>query len=237
MKYFLTIFLFTWGLFCLNAVDDAEKTTETKSRKIPSDVQLLIDRIEKLTEDEAFTHLDRAIKMGNKTRMKVILYVHPKLKNRQDTFGRTPLYNVVFAEHKDLVKYLLNKRANFATPNVDGDTPLHRAAAGGSIEILKLLMEKGALYYTKNKKGRTALSNAALNGEVEAATLLLKAGDRINRQDKYGDTPLHLAALKGYRKMVKFLLDKEADFTIKNKKGQIPADIAKNAAVKRLLTR
>ncbi len=238
MKYFLTIFIFAFGIISLFSEDETEQSTETKApeaRKIPPKIQIMIDRIKQLSEDEAFEDLDRTIKMGNKIRMQVLLHVYPQLKNRKDTFGRTPLYNAVFAEHPELVKFLLNKRANFATPNVDGDTPLHRAAAGGSSEIIKLLIGKGALYYTKNKKGRTALFNAAINGEIEAATLLLKAGDNVNRLDKYGDTPLHFAALKGNTEMVKFLLENKADLKIKNKKGKTPADIAKIADIKKLL--
>ena len=239
MKYFLLLFLFLWGgtFLCMGGdgvVADGNGASDVQ--KIPPEVQIIIDRIKKLSEDEAFADMDRTIKMGNKMRLQVLLYVYPKLKNRQDTFGRTPLYNAVFAGHLELVKYLLNKRANVSIPDVYGDTPLHRAAADGSSDILDLLMKSGALYYAKNKKGRTPLFNAALHGEVEAAKLLLKAGDRINRQDKYGDTPLHLAAFKGDSTMVKFLLANHADRTKGNNKGQTPVNLAKNAEIKKLLT-
>lgn len=240
MRYFLSIFLCIWGGVFLCIAEDSGAVANTSNkevRKIPPELQIMIDRIKKLSEDEAFADMDRTIKMGNKSRLQVLLYVYPKLKNRQDTFGRTPLYNAVFAEQLELVKYLLSKRADFTTPDIDGDTPLHRAASDGSSDIIELLMKYGAHYYSKNKKERTPLFNAALHGEIEAARLLLKAGDRINRQDKYGDTPLHLAALKGSSKMVKFLLDNHADLTKKNKKGQTPADVARNAEIKKLLTK
>jgi len=210
----------------------AQKDGETK--KIPAEIQELIDSIKQLSEDEAFQDMDRTVKMGNKTRLKVTLYVYPSLLNRQDKFGRTPLYNAVFAEQNELVKYLLSKKAKVAIPDVNGDTPLHRAASEGSKEIVENLLKWGALYYTKNKKGRTPLFNAALQGETEAAEVLLAAGDKISRQDKYGDTPLHLASLKGNGDMVKFLLENRADYTIKNKKGKTPEDVAKNASVKKL---
>lgn len=239
MKYFLSFLLFIAGglYICLGGESRvaADGQGSDDVRKIPPEVQVIIDRIKKLSEDEAFEDMDRTIKMGNKTRLQVLLYVYPSLKNRQDPFGRTPLYNAVFAGHLDLVKYLLAKRANFAIADVDGDTPLHRAAADGYTDIMEILMKYGAHYYSRNKKGRTPLFNAALNGEVDAAKLLLKEGDRINRQDKYGDTPLHLAAFKGSVKMVKFLLENGADTTKKNIKGQTPYDLARNPEVKKLL--
>lgn len=241
MKYFYIIAAFLFFLITPSsfAEDGGEKAADVKVKKvtkIPPELQDLIDRIKQLSEDEAFDDMDRTIKMGNKTRLKVTLYIYPKLLNRQDTFGRTPLYNAVYAEQLDLVTYLLSKRAKVAIANVDGDTPLHRAAADGSKEILQLLLKRGALYYAKNKKGRTPLFNAALHGEVEVAEVLLGVGDRVNRQDKYGDTPLHLASSKGKDKMVKFLLSNGADFTIKNKRGKTPSDLAKNAKTKQLFS-
>ena len=239
MKYFLALLLFFTGSFyiSLGAEDNAgaDPKKADRGREIPPEIKLMIERIKKLSEDEAFADMDRTIKMGNKTRLQVILYVYPTLKNRQDTFGRTPLYNSVFAGHLDLVKYLLAKHANLAIPDVYGDTPLHRAAADGYTDIMGILMKCGAHYYAKNKKGRTPLFNAALNDEVEAARLLLKAGDRINRQDKNGDTPLHLAALNGSEKMVKFLLKNHADSTRKNIKGKTPYDMAQDPEIKKLL--
>jgi ankyrin repeat protein len=221
---------FLYGAESENKVSEG-KTAEKK--KIPPELQELIDRIKKLDEKEAFADMDRSIRMGNKRRLKVTLYIYPVLLNKQDTFGRTPLYNAVYAGQLELVSYLLNKHAKIATADVDGDTPLHRAAADGSLEILKLLLKRGAKYYVKNKKGRTPLFNAALHGEVESAKALITAGDKINRQDKYGDTPLHLAALKGKGEMVKFLLSQRADFTIKNKRGKVASELAKNAEVKK----
>jgi len=241
VKYFN--FLIILGLFFLIPFSYAEESKENSSedqakekRKIPPELQKLIDRIKKLSEEEAFEDMDRTIKMGNKTRLKVTLYIYPALLNRQDTFGRTPLYNATYAEQLDLVTYLLSKHAKVAIADVDGDTPLHRAAADGSVKILKQLLKRGALYYAKNKKGRTPLFNAALHGEVEVAKVLLDIGDRINRQDKYGDTPLHLASLKGKGKMVEFLLGQSADFSIRNKKGKVAADLAKKPSVKKLFT-
>jgi ankyrin repeat protein len=228
----LIILILTSFLFCslsVSAQDKAEK-------KIPPEIQELIDSIKQLSEDDAFEDMDRSIKMGNKNRLKVTLYVYPDLLNKQDEFGRTPLYNAVFAGKLELVKYLLSKRAKVTIPDVNGDTPLHRAAAEGPKEIVENLLKWKALYYTKNKKGRTPLFNAALQGETATAEVLLEAGDKINRVDKYGDTPLHLASLKGKGEMVTFLLEKGADYTIKNKKGKTPEDVAKNDKVKRVFS-
>ncbi len=242
MKYLITVIflIFLCQSHFIKAGDDDKTVKEKKeesSEGISPEIQELITRIKKLTESQAFKEMGRTITKGNKLRLKVILHVYPAFLNKQDKFGCTPLYNAVFAQQKELVKYLLNKRAKVSIVNVDGDTPLHRAAAEGIKEIIEVLIQKGAFYYTKNKKGRTPLFSAALQGEVEAAEILLEKGDRVNRQDKLGDTPLHLAALKGKEKMVKFLLQNGADSSIKNKKDKTPADLAKNDEVTKLLNK
>ena len=237
-KFFIFIYI-SFGLLCsacepLSAADDNKNSSKAK---ITPEMQKIIDQMKKLSDDEAFADMDRTIKMGNKTRLMITLYVHPKLLNRQDKFGRTPLYNAVFAQHEDIVRYLLAKHADLGIKDVLGYSVLHRAAAGGSKPIVELLLKCGAKYYVKDKKKRTPLFNAALQGRVEAAEVLLDAGDKINRQDANGDTPLHLAALKGKKMMVEFLLKKGADISIENKKGEKPADVAKTAEIKALLTK
>ena len=196
---------------------------------VPDDVREMILRVRKLDEKSAYKELIRAIRSGNKQRLKVILFVFPKFFNKPDVFGRTPLFNAVFASKPEIVKYLLSKGANVLKSDVDDNSPLHRAAANGDVEIMKMLAAKGANVYAMNKKGRTPLFAAALHGELKAIAFLLSQQASVNRCDKNGDTPLHLAAFVGDVNTVKFLLAHGADKSIKNKKGKTPADVAEKS--------
>ena len=237
--WMLFIFLIFVFFLDVKAEDsgDVDENGKKKVCKISPEIQKEIDEIKKLSEDEAFAELDRSVKMGNKTRLMVTLYVYPKLLNRKDRFGRTPLYNAVFAQKEDIVHYLLSKRASVSTPDAFADTPLHRAAAGSSAKIVEMLLKYGAHFYTKNKKGRTPIFNAASQGRIEIAKVLLDAGDNVHRKDSKGDTPLHLAAFKGKTKMVKFLLQHGADADAKNKKGKTPAELTRSPEIREMLKR
>ncbi len=202
---------------------------------VPGDIRKMILRVRQLNEKEGYKELLRAIRSGNKKRVMVVLFVFPKFFNKPDIFGRTPLYNAVFASQPEIVKYLLSKGANVLKADVDGNSPLHRAAANGDVDIMKMLVEKGANVFAINKKKRTPLFAAVRSGEPKAMEYLLSQQAGINRGDKNGDTPLHVATILGDAKAVKFLLNHGADKSIKNNNGKTPADLAGTPEIKGLL--
>ena len=222
-------------LFAEEAEPD-DKTEENKTdQKIPPEYEKLIAEIKMLNEQEAFAELERTINAGNKDRLKVILYLFPQLLNKQDKFQRTPLFNAAYANKFELVKYLVSKKANISTPDVNGDTPLHVAASEGLKPIVEYLIQKGALIYTQNKKGETPLYKAVSMGELEVVSYLISKGAGVDVQDKKGNTTLHRAAYKGHEDMVKFLIQAGARKTAVNKNGQTPADVTKNENIRKML--
>jgi ankyrin repeat protein len=241
-KILIIMILSTGIIFPAFSADD-EKTSakkpviseKTSSKTIPPEYVKMIAEIKMLSEDEAFDEMERAINTKNKKRLKVILYSFPKLLNRQDKFKRTPLYNAVYANNLDLVKYLISKKADIKKPDANGDTPLHVAAGKGCKDIVEYLIKKGAFISCTNKKGETPLFKAASQGAVEVAAFLIEKGVRVNGTDKKGNTPLHRAAYKGQKKMVEFLLQSGAKKSATNKRDQTPADLAKNNNIKKML--
>ena len=211
------------------------------ARPIPAGVSAktrqLISRMRKLDSDEAYDELLRSIKNGNKTHVKVILYLHPEFKNKRDAFGRTPFFNAVFAENFSIIKYLARVRAKLSVPDMNGATPLHCAAGEGADKIVEFLLEHGLLHYEENKKGQTPIFSAAFRGRISVVKVLLERGDRVNRQDKKGNTPLHLAALHGEKAMVKLLLSHRADPHAQNYKGFTPIDVARTPEITKILKR
>ena len=61
----------------------------------------------------------------------------------------------------EVVKLLIEKGADFKSPDKDGKTPLHWAAYSGKLEVVKLLIEKGADFKSPDKDGKTPLHWAA----------------------------------------------------------------------------
>ncbi|MBN2159252.1 MAG: ankyrin repeat domain-containing protein [Spirochaetes bacterium] len=106
--------------------------------------------------------------------------------NRHDKYGWTPLSWAVYYNYPDMVKYLLEQKAD---PNVktsygygaiySGSTPLIIAAYYGYEEIVDLLLKSGANVDEVNCQGDNAYELAKKNGFIAVMYLLSK--DRGNR--------------------------------------------------------
>src|SRR5277367_3471576 len=84
----------------------------------------------------------------------------------------TPLNWAAGNGHVEVVKLLLNARANIEAANKYGQTPLHRAAWDGHVEVVKLLLNARANIEAADKGGRSALSIAQEKGHEEVVMIL-----------------------------------------------------------------
>jgi ankyrin repeat protein len=193
------------------------------------------DNASQLTAGQAFAEFDRAVRMGDVQRSRELLEEFPKLLDKPDRFGRSPLFNAIHAGQAEIIALLLDKDASVTLANADGDTPLHRAAQSGDLPTVKLLFQRNAFVDTRNRRGETPLFKAASEGAVPVAEYLISRGGVVNRSDLFDNTPLHRAALKGHLEMVKLLLRYKADPAAKNVDGQTPADLARKPEIKALL--
>ncbi|HBC89617.1 MAG TPA: hypothetical protein DCZ94_21985 [Lentisphaeria bacterium] len=241
MKTYLSILMMLISAVFLTAQDNAPaERTETVKKEAPAAAKEPENKSDSpviaqgLSDDEALDELTKAIRIGNSERTAAILDTYPKVLNKKDKFGHTPLYNAIFANQYLVVEVLLKKKADIKLVNVNGDAPIHRAAQTGNVKILELLLKSGSSVWTANAKGESPLAKAASAGQLDAVKFLLKNNAEINTGDAKGDTPLHKAAIKGEADIVKFLLENRADSSIKNKEGQKAVDLAKSPEVKDL---
>lgn len=66
-------------------------------------------------------------------------------------------------QRKDVVKYLIDKGANLALRDNNGDTPLSMAIRNCNLETTRYLVERGANFNIKDIKGRNLLCIAAIS--------------------------------------------------------------------------
>jgi uncharacterized protein len=89
----------------------------------------------------------------------------------------TPLIFAITAEEIEMVKMLLDKKADVNAPEAkSGVTPLMFAVTYKNVAITKLLLDKGADVNRKNKDGATALMVATNQKDAEMVKLLKSAG-------------------------------------------------------------
>lgn len=129
--------------------------------------------------------------------------------------GWTALMYACSCGHHEIVKYLLEKKAN---PNFSKDsfTPLMAVCASNQdetnlVNCVQLLIGHEADVNAQERHLTTPLMFASREGHVEVVKELLKHNVELNIHDNRGRTALHWAASYGYGQIVRLLLCKGAD--------------------------
>ena len=138
--------------------------------------------------------------------------------------GGSDVADAVMRGKKDILRSLLQQKADVNAPQVDGTTALHWAVRADDLEAADLLLNAGAKVTVANREGATPMQLAALNGNAALIERLLKAGADANAPlSSFGDTALMMAARTGKPDAVKVLLDTGAKVDAKETWGDTTA--------------
>jgi ankyrin repeat protein len=123
----------------------------------------------------------------------------------------TPLADAVKAGQHDVVRALIQQKADVNAPEADGTTALHWAARADDLEMVQLLLRAGARADAANRNRITPLSLAALSGSRAVVEALVEAGAGVNTRLPQGQTALMMAARGGNAAVVESLLSRGAE--------------------------
>lgn len=124
----------------------------------------------------------------------------------------TPLMEAAQEGHMDLVKFLLENRANVHAQTQTGDTALTYASENGHTDVAEVLLSYHAELEHESEGGRTPLMKACRAGHICTVKYLIGKGADVNRQTTNNDhTPLSLACAGGHQAVVELLLKSDAD--------------------------
>jgi len=111
----------------------------------------------------------------------------------RDKHGRTPLHLVAalfFLE--DVMRLLLDRKADPNTRDDEGLTPLHFAVGDAREEISRMLISAGADVNATDIRGRPPLHHIPFRNDVhELTVMLLEKGANPRLTDRLGRTALH----------------------------------------------
>jgi ankyrin repeat domain-containing protein 50 len=139
------------------------------------------------------------------------LLLGENISEKYDLEGNSALHYVAQFGHNDIVRMLLDAKANPKAKNLERYTALERATSAGHLSTMALLIESGADVNGNGDSSTNALHIAASNGSYLATRLLLSKGADIHAKGgRYGNA-LQAAAYTGDESVVKLLLDKGAD--------------------------
>lgn len=159
--------------------------------------------------------------------------------NDKDTnrIGMTPLMVAITNQRIEIVKLLLDNKADVNAKDSFGRTALIYAVNGKSyeyvtgaethtttspsVEIVKLLIDRGAdVNFVEPTTGMNMLFVAVYNNKTpEILKMLIAKGVDVKAKDKKGKTVLMAAADSGMVDMAKILIDSGADLNAKDQAG------------------
>jgi len=137
--------------------------------------------------------------------------------NARNWQGKTPLifaiellWSSVSEKRMEIIKLLLQAKANPDIKDSDGITALRYAVSLHNTNIVKLLLEADANPDIQDSEGNTALIIASLWGQQDIVTLLLNAHANPNIMNSYNETALSIAASRRNFEIIKKLLHADA---------------------------
>ena len=121
------------------------------------------------------TELHRAVLAADVTATKTLLEDCHAVDPIEE-HGFTPLHKasaLVKSERPELVRLLLDHRADACLGDHEGYTPLHWASALGHSNVVDLLLEAGASVNQRSGSGESALHRASRFGQLECARKMI----------------------------------------------------------------
>lgn len=199
--------------------------TTTKNTCV--DLNFYVEHKDEETFLSDFSHAKQEETFFNATKI-----TESRLK-RQDDANASWLMIAAEQGRYELVKKLLQEKADINHKKDNGRSALHYACQNGYIEIVKTLIEAGANINTGDNTGLTPLHLAAQFAyDEDIIQTLIDAGADIHAGNSQGITALHLAASSGHENTIKTLMDAGANINAGAKGGVTALHLASKAGHK-----
>ena len=107
--------------------------------------------------------------------LKVVEYLVGELKcdvNSKDDQDITPLHNAAQEGHLEIVRYLVEKKAEIVCYDTSGNTPLHLAARKNHLDVVKFLTGKVKNYPFKENNLQQTPLHMALQSHSDSISAL-----------------------------------------------------------------
>ena len=189
----------------------------------------------KLEDKVLYKDLFKSCERGDIERVKFLVEAYSPDIEKKDKKGNTPLLISSSSGHLEIVKYLLNKKANINIQDKLGNTPLNLSLQRGHLNIAKFLLENKVNVELHNKSNSNPLLTASANGYFDIIKILLTFKPNLNHIDDLGNNALHYSILGGHDDISILLLENRINFKTKNKAGKSAIALASQSGVFELL--
>ncbi|KTC99374.1 ankyrin repeat domain-containing protein [Legionella erythra] len=127
--------------------------------------------------------------------------------NQPILYDATLLWIACQNGHLDVVKALINARADVKAYTNDGSTPLHIACQNGHLDVVKtLITARAQVNLARTDDGATPLWIACYNGHLDVVKTLITARADVNQAlTTTGITPHDIARKRGHTEIARLL--------------------------------
>jgi ankyrin repeat protein len=186
-------------------------------------------RAEKPSPPEG-TPLHYAAVCGLQGIAKFLTVGHGVIDSRDFHDDLTPLHVASSYGYLEVVRILVEQRADMAAQDNHQKAPLHAASGEGHVDVVRFLVEHGADATALDMNGWIPLHWASLCGHVEVARFFVEHGVDPTTRGYDGRTPLHCASTAGSLDVVRFLVEHGADVTVQANDGRTSLHVASEQA-------
>ena len=158
---------------------------------------------------EGWSALSYAVNNGDIGIAKLLLTNKAKIKGELLLAIKSPIVE----SRIDMMKLLIDNKANINYTDDDGFTPLNIAIETGNMETVKLLITNGADVNSLMQDGVSLIGYAIAQNNMDLLQILIENGANVNNTngDSWADTPLMTASRLGLDNVVRILLTRNAD--------------------------
>ena len=162
-----------------------------------------------------------AVKQGDIQKVKSLLNQGVDINATEPSIGATALFGASFKGQTDMVRILLEKKADPDIPSNNGYTPLYAAIQEGHTEIVDLLIEYETNLDIQSRNGWTALMKAVETRKSTMISKLLDTGAKIDIWNNQNATAMDIACQNKMYNVIKNMLEKGASPNATNNKSKI----------------
>ncbi|XP_063404193.1 uncharacterized protein LOC134687664 [Mytilus trossulus] len=123
----------------------------------------------------------------------------------------SPLYISSAYGYIEVVKMLINNKADINNCRDTGESPLYIACQNGHTEVVQMLINNKADINKCRDTGVSPVYIACYKGHTDVVKMLINNKADINKCSDTGESPLYFACYKGHTDVVKMLINNKAD--------------------------
>lgn len=132
--------------------------------------------------------------------------------------GVTSLHVAALGGHLDVVKLLLEHKADPRAKDDEDQTPLLNAVSGNYGEVAYALVENGAdpndAYIDEDQRAHNLLWDSIIVENTKFSVLLINKGADLGHRDEHNVTVLIQAAHKGQKDVVEAMIERQAEIEV-----------------------